>query len=176
MAVTVTGAGAARESTTHPSRADRPPPRPTQRLVEASALRRLRRPSSTATTPPSPTSPKAKARPVSVWTFFPRPGLAGAQRLGPSARGRWQVGQRTGMNAGDRGLVDELQLRADSRPRPAAILLALTRPVLLAMIKRRPATAAGPAIDLLPHVPSELGDHGVLEWGLVLCNGKDSAE
>ena len=35
------------------------------------------------------------------------------------------------MNAGDRGLVDELQLRADSRPRPAAILLALTRPVLL---------------------------------------------
>ncbi len=79
------------------------------------------------------------------------------------------------MNAGDRGLVDELQLRADSRPRPAAILLALTRPVLLAMIKRRPATAAGPAIDLLPHVPSELGDHGVLEWGLVLCNGKDGA-
>ena len=76
------------------------------------------------------------------------------------------------MNAGDRGLVDELQLRADSRPRPAAILLALTRPVLLAMIKRRPATAAGPAIDLLPHVPSELGDHGVLEWGLGFVTGK----
>ena len=47
------------------------------------------------------------------------------------------------MNADDRGLVDELQLRADSRPRPAAILLALTRPVLLAMIKRRPATGDG---------------------------------
>ena len=85
-------AGAVRESTTHPSRADRPPPRPTQRLVEASALRRLRRPSSTATTPPSPTSPKAKARPVSVWTFFPRPGLAGASSAWARRRGadgRW---------------------------------------------------------------------------------------
>ena len=89
-------AGAVRESTTHPSRADRPPPRPTQRLVEASALRRLRRPSSTATTPPSPTSPKAKARPVSVWTFFPRPGLAGASSASLASRASSAWARRRG--------------------------------------------------------------------------------
>ena len=50
------------------------------------------------------------------------------------------------MNAGDRGLADELQLRADPRPRTPAISRALTRRVLLAMIKRRAAPPGFPPL------------------------------
>ena len=42
---------------------------------------------------------------------------------------------------------------------------ALSRRLVLAMIKRRAAAADLPALDLLPHVPGD-GDHGVsVEWG-----------
>ena len=51
------------------------------------------------------------------------------------------------MNVRDRGLVDELQLRADSRPRPAAILRVLTPRVLLAMIQPAAGRGGAPALD-----------------------------
>ena len=51
------------------------------------------------------------------------------------------------MNVGDRGLVDGPQLRADSRPRPAAILRVLTPRVLLAMIQPAAGRGGAPALD-----------------------------
>ena len=79
-------------------------------------------PSSTATTPPRLRRRGQGWPGVPAVLFFPSPGARrlAEPRLARAGSGPMAGGARTAMNAGYRGLVDELQLRADPRPRTPA--------------------------------------------------------
>ena len=89
----------------------------------------------------------------------PREGREAARRPGPPPGGgnprRLPRGRRRGARTGGRRCfqsVDRVGERLTGR--------ALTRRVVLVMIKRPSGGGGAPAVDLLPHVPGD-GDHGV---------------